>query len=33
MPREMFDEYSAVHEYLDTDKQVAAKMREKYGYT
>ncbi|WP_087485547.1 hypothetical protein [Brachybacterium massiliense] len=33
MPREMFDEYSSVHEYLDTDKQVAAKMREKYGYT
>lgn len=33
MPASMFDEYKAVHEYGDTDKQVAAKMREAYGYT
>lgn len=33
MPRELFNEYESVHAYLDDDKQVAAKMREKYGYT
>lgn len=33
MPREMFEEYESAHAYLDTDKQVAAKLREKYGYT
>ena len=33
MPREIFKEYESVHAYLDTDKQVAAKLREKYGYT
>lgn len=33
MPRELFEEYESVHEYADTDKQVASKMREKFGYT
>ncbi|MCZ4325679.1 VG15 protein [Brachybacterium paraconglomeratum] len=33
MPNELFKEYDAVHEYLDDDKKVAAKMREAYGYT
>lgn len=33
MPKELFDEYDAVHGYLDDDRMVAAKMREKYGYT
>lgn len=33
MPSGLFAEYESVHAHLDTDKQVAAKLREKYGYT
>lgn len=33
MPKELFEEYESVHAYFDDDKQVAAKMREKFGYT
>lgn len=33
MPKELFDEYDAVHGKYDDDRMVAANMREKYGYT
>lgn len=33
IPAPLFDEYAQVHEYGDNDRDVATKMRAKYGYT